>query len=265
MGRTSAYMLYRILAAHDGQLPTDVHVCTANTGKEREESLTFGAACARHWGVPIHVLEYRRESMAHAARTTEVQWSTASRHGEPFDNLLRLCGTVGVDQGAFLPGAGLRICSQEMKTRVLKRWAMLVAGFKHWDMVIGIRADEPIRVAKNRRPLKERYTKSMPLVDAGITEADIMAFWATQSFDLQLNQEQGNCDLCFDKRPDKLVRLMRAEPRRGLWWAAHELRTGKQWRPHAPSYSNLLTRAVHGKPAPELSAVPDGIDCACTD
>lgn len=35
-GRTSAYMLWRILEAHDGTLPDDVHVTFANTGKERE-------------------------------------------------------------------------------------------------------------------------------------------------------------------------------------------------------------------------------------
>lgn len=34
-GRTSAYMLRMILDAHGGTLPDDVHVCFANTGKER--------------------------------------------------------------------------------------------------------------------------------------------------------------------------------------------------------------------------------------
>ena len=38
-GRTSAYMLWRILQAHGGALPDDVYVTFANTGKEREETL----------------------------------------------------------------------------------------------------------------------------------------------------------------------------------------------------------------------------------
>jgi len=33
-GRTSAYMLWRILQAHGGILPDDVVVCFANTGRE---------------------------------------------------------------------------------------------------------------------------------------------------------------------------------------------------------------------------------------
>ena len=37
-GRTSAYMLYKILQAWSGKLPDDVVVCFANTGKEMEET-----------------------------------------------------------------------------------------------------------------------------------------------------------------------------------------------------------------------------------
>ena len=33
-GRTSAFMLFKVLEAHDGQLPDDVVVTFANTGKE---------------------------------------------------------------------------------------------------------------------------------------------------------------------------------------------------------------------------------------
>lgn len=33
-GRTSGYMLWRILQAHDGKLPDDVYVMFANTGLE---------------------------------------------------------------------------------------------------------------------------------------------------------------------------------------------------------------------------------------
>ena len=40
-GRTSGFMLWHILDAYDGKLPDDVHVCFANTGKEREETLRF--------------------------------------------------------------------------------------------------------------------------------------------------------------------------------------------------------------------------------
>ena len=40
-GRTSAYMLYQVLQAHDGKMPDDGIVCFANTGKEEENTLKF--------------------------------------------------------------------------------------------------------------------------------------------------------------------------------------------------------------------------------
>ena len=39
-GRTSGYMLFRILEAYGGSLPDDMHVVFANTGKERPEMAT---------------------------------------------------------------------------------------------------------------------------------------------------------------------------------------------------------------------------------
>ena len=35
-GRTSAFMLWKVLEAHGGVLPSDAIVCFANTGKEEE-------------------------------------------------------------------------------------------------------------------------------------------------------------------------------------------------------------------------------------
>ena len=45
-GRTSGYMLRRILDAHDGTLPADTHIVFTNTGVERRETLEFIAECA---------------------------------------------------------------------------------------------------------------------------------------------------------------------------------------------------------------------------
>lgn len=58
-GRTSAYMLWRVLQSNGG-LPSDAVVCFANTGKESPETLYFVQACAREWSVPITWVEYGR-------------------------------------------------------------------------------------------------------------------------------------------------------------------------------------------------------------
>ena len=56
-GRTSAYMLWKVLEAHGGVLPDHVVVTFANTGKELPETLDFVHACSVNWGVPIVWLE----------------------------------------------------------------------------------------------------------------------------------------------------------------------------------------------------------------
>jgi len=60
-GRTSAYMLWRVLQSNGGKLPAEAIVCFANTGKECEETLDFVNDCANNWDVPITWIEYKYE------------------------------------------------------------------------------------------------------------------------------------------------------------------------------------------------------------
>lgn len=89
-GRTSALILFLILCAHGGQLPKDVYVVFANTGKEREETLRFIHECETRWGVRIYWIEWcDREGKATPAehRFNEVGYNSASRNGEPMKAL----------------------------------------------------------------------------------------------------------------------------------------------------------------------------------
>lgn len=85
----------------------------------------------------------------------------------------------------------------------------------------------------------------MPLADAGITEADVLAFWKTQAFDLglavdpELGTFRGNCDGCILKSTDKLVRIEREEPGRLTWWEEAERDTGSVFRRDRPDYKRL--------------------------
>lgn len=135
-GRTSAYMLWRVLDANGG-LPTQVVVCFANTGKEVEATLRFVRDCAMHWQVPIHWLEYRAEAPGFVV----VDFDTASREGEPFEALIR--------KRQYLPNPVARGCTVSLKIRPMHRFVRAL-GWTEWDQFIGIRADEQRRVAKIR-------------------------------------------------------------------------------------------------------------------
>lgn len=216
-GRTSAYMLRHILDAHGGALPADIVVAFSNTGKEREETLRFVHDCSTYWKAKVRWLEWCDSD----AGFDEVGFNSASRNGEPFAGLIA--------KKSYLPNAVTRFCTQELKIRVMKKFARSL-GWDYWTNVIGLRYDEGMRVmraleANDSR--KERWTNYMPLSTAKVTKRDVMAFWQEQSFDLQLRPYEGNCDLCFLKSRKKLSILMRDNPAMAQWWIEQERSVGQ--------------------------------------
>lgn len=246
-GRTSAYMLRRIL---DEGLQPDVHVVFANTGRERVETLDFVQACADRWNVPVRWVEYASGGLA------EVDYVSAARYGGPFFDLVTKRG---------LPNPMARFCTQELKVRPMRDF-MKGQGYEHWTNAVGIRADEPRRVARMRQPNRERWDVVLPLADAGVSERDVLAFWASQPFDLQLKSYEGNCDLCFLKTPHKRRLIIRDEPALALWWMEQEERTNSTFRRDTPSYAGLMQQVVEQPRLFDSDEDGDGlIDCLCTD
>jgi hypothetical protein len=206
-------MLRHILGAYHGKLPDDVHVCFANTGKEREETLRFVHECETRWGVRVHWLEYRSHR-GHTVDFEEVGFDTASRRGEPFDLLIA--------RKQALPNWQARWCTSFLKVLVMFAY-MRAQGLTAYSEVVGLRADEPWRVAKMiGRNADENRTCLAPLSRAGVTRRDVMAFWSEQPFDLGLEPGEGNCDLCFMKGARLRASLMRARPALSPWWVEKE-------------------------------------------
>lgn len=264
-GRTSGLMLYRILEAHGGKLPDDVKVVFCNTGKEREETLEFVERCSQRWDVPIVWLEYHRTDDKHSFAI--VDFAMASRNGEPFEAVILAKQCV--------PNVMVRLCTAEMKLRTNTRFLRSL-GWTEWDNAIGIRHDEPRRVAKilGRKEIKAE-TPILPLNDAKVTLADVTEFWGGHSFDLNLRSDEGNCDLCFLKGPKKIRRLISERPSSADWWARMETLipsekygTAKFRNDRAP-YAVMKQRAVE-QPALfslEVNDEQDELDiaCHCTD
>lgn len=215
-GRTSAYMLWRVLQAHGGVLPDDVVVCFSNTGREMPATLDFVARCASEWSVHIHWLEYRWQPGGPLA--VEVSHNSASRNGEPFTQLLR--------SKSMLPNPVSRFCTIELKIRTQKRFLRTVYGWDHWTSAVGLRADEPKRVERaldRERTKKDRWHNVCPLAEAGVQEFHVFDFWKQQPFDLRLRGPwEGNCDGCFLKPRGAISRMCRDYPDRMHWWADEE-------------------------------------------
>lgn len=267
-GRTSGYMLWRVLQANGGKLPDGVEVCFANTGKEAEETLQFVHDVERHWGVPIRWVEYRGDEPGYAI----VDFTTASRNGEPFAALIA--------KRSYLPNPVTRFCTVELKIRAMHKHLKSL-GWKDgdgWDQMVGIRADEPRRVAKIRaRPSPEtsKETMVLPLAAAGVTKKDVGDFWKAQSFDLGLRNDngttpEGNCDLCFLKGANRVFTLIKAKPSRAIWWATQEAQglsskpEGGRFRSDRPSYQQMHDYAINQSDM-FADADDESIACFCGD
>lgn len=215
-GRTSAYMLWRILQAHDGMLPDDVIVTFANTGKEREETLRFVYECGVRWGVKIVWLEWKKEAPGFEV----VGFNSASRRGEPFEALIRWKKRLPNWQERWCTGF-LKVLTMHAYNKSLGR---TLGGFIE---VIGLRDDEGPRILTGRASaLRDGRSVAYPLADASITKPDVMAFWAQQDFDLGLRPHEGNCDLCFLKGKKLRKRIIRDAPTVADWWARLEAEFG---------------------------------------
>jgi len=248
-GRTSGYLLRHVLDAWQGVLPQGGHVLFANTGREHDATYDFVQRVEREW-CPVTWIEW--SPAGYEVRTSE----TASRKGEPFSYLIA--------KRKYLPNPIARFCTSDLKVIPMKKF-MEAQGYEDFTTIIGLRADEPRRVAKLRSdPTREI---AMPLADANVTSPDVISWWKSQPFDLELPNNDpafGNCDLCFLKGAARVERVIRAEPHRAEWWAAQEESRGARFRKDRPTYRQLLTQiTVQGELFQHMDDTT--IPCDCTE
>lgn len=255
-GRTSAFMLRKILDAHSG-LPSGSRVVFANTGKEHPATLDFVQEISRRWSVHIDWIERR---VGEDPGFAIVDANTASRDGEPFEKL--------IEKKKYLPNPVTRFCTEELKVKAISLFCKSV-GMSDATMVVGLRADEPRRVHRVQGDVRFGFTYECPMYRAGHGIKDVLEFWSAQDFDLKLpNNDRafGNCDLCFLKGRSHLERVIRHDPSLADWWIRMEDKIDAKFRKDMPSFKQMV---VQIRMQPELFGDrPDDdeiIPCTCTD
>ncbi len=269
-GRTSAYLLRRLLDWYGGRLPADCHVVFANTGKENEATLRFVRDCCVNWKVPIVWVEYLPDGDG----WRQVTFETASRKGEPFEALIQ--------KRNYLPNPVARFCTVELKILRIADY-MRSLGHEEFEVLIGLRADEPTRLAKLRADPSggtRGIERRAPLADMGISRWEVGSYWKTAPFDLALPNMggvtmEGNCDLCFLKHSAIVMSLIAKTPAKAVWWAKQEhsitnpkIQNGGTFRSDRPSYAQMLafTGAQADAFGHAAAEAEDGIEClGCTD
>lgn len=225
-GRTSAYMLKHIIDYNNG-LPDNSIAIFCNTGKEFPQTLEFVRDLEYHFNVPIVWLEFEYRDWVPGGSGTDkqkyfykvVNYDTASREGEPFDQLLEV--------KKMLPNISMRFCTQELKIIPVRNYLKYERDIGSFWSYLGIRADEPKRISE---ALWTECRAKYPLADVGITEEDILRYWHKMSFNLQLRPHESNCDICFLKGRKIKEQIIKDHPNVLSWWSNWERKIGATFR-----------------------------------
>lgn len=190
-GRTSAYMTKYMLDTYKGVY--NFIVIFANTGQEHPKTLEFVNNCDKYFGfntVWVEAIVHHGERKSNTAKI--VTYETASRNGEPFEESIKKHG---------IPNVAFPHCSRELKSNPIANYIKSL-GYKKKDfkLAIGIRADETRRVTKSR---KYDIQVIYPLVDLDVDKDFVLAWWKEQLFDLEIQEQEGNCTWCWKKSDKK--------------------------------------------------------------
>ena len=196
-GRTSAYMGKYLIDNFSDKY--EFLFVFANTGQEHDNTLEFVKQCDEAFGfntVWLEAVVYHNERKSNGYKI--VNFETASRNGEPFEEVIKKHG---------VPNMAFPICTRELKLAPIDNYLKDV-GFKKSVRAIGIRADEMRRVRKDATEAKIIY----PLVEANVDKEDVLSWWKTQAFDLKIQEHQGNCKWCWKKSLKKHFINLRDNP-----------------------------------------------------
>ena len=274
-GRTSAYMLHKVLEAHDGDLPDFAKVTFANTGKEMPQTLDFVNDVIKKWGVNIVWLErFARkaredEKNKYVYKTKIVDYKSASRNGEPFASLIKA--------RTYAPNPVARFCTSDLKIRAIQDYLINSCDFKTpFTSFVGIRADEQRRAVKMHGKIESGQEIYLPLYLDNVTAKDVGDFWRNNNFDLGLPNNNGvtdwgNCDLCFLKGTGKKQSIIRERPELADWWIEQEESLNKKvgdgafFRKDTPSYRVMQTIALEQSTIFDNIFTDESISCFCGD
>lgn len=231
-GRTSAFMTWWLLNCWDDRHLYEIIVVFANTGKEREETLEFVRDCDRYLGFNTVWIETVMQEYGKGASFKIVTFETASRDGEPFRAIIAKHG---------IPNVASKHCTREMKRTPIMAYVRSFGWMpKDYETAIGFRIDEPKRWTGKKIVSAKKKKHIYPLVYwHPMKKQDINAWWAKQSFNLNLKDHEGNCDLCWKKHEPKLIAILGMEPDRANWWEEME-REFENYTPDSRKHNELI-------------------------
>jgi hypothetical protein len=180
----------------------EIHIIVvfANTGREKPQTIEFVNKCDVAFGfhtvwVEAKVFHGIRKGTSH----TVVTYDNCSKNGEPFEEVIKKYG---------IPNNKNKHCTRELKFRPITSYARSI-GWKNnsYFSAVGYRADEPKRwrPEEKQKTRKEKRLVHHFAFSKPVNKQQVNTWWKLQSFDLGLEEWEGNCEACIEKNDKKLV------------------------------------------------------------
>ena len=217
-GRSSA-LTTRILVERYGR--ENCVILFANTGKENEATYKFVSDCAKNWNYEIIWIEATFEKYDGSKSQRDcIGFKVVNEHNFRRNNVVVQDNSTPfgdmIETFSMLPNRQARFCTQYLKIVPMEKY-LKSQNIENYQTAMGIRYDEPLRVMKHPEKL-------LPLNKFLMTKEDVLFWWSKQSFDLHLEEHNGNCDLCVLKSLRKVKTIMRQNPSVCDWYKEIELK-----------------------------------------
>lgn len=224
-------------------------VLFTDTGREHKKTYKFIDDFEKNEGIKVHRVTY-------------------THHKSP-----GMTGMTALNRRkVYLPNRVKRICTVELKILMAKRYLRSL-GVQRFDQFIGFRHDEQDRI----RDFKDEYVNVKThfiLDELKVNKAMVLQYWLTKAYNLEIPAILGNCDLCFLKGKDVIIRILQVHPELAEPWIADEeemsarKKNGKVSYFPDITYRQLLKIAQSQKSLFEeqnLDELKPAFSCSCTN
>jgi len=192
-GRTSAYLVYVIEGMRQRGEIDNVHYVFMDTGAEHPKTYEFIKNVVNHFKIDLVCIR-AKINPKHGVGTTYQIVDEIGCDMKPWKDFVNKYGT---------PYSHIAHCTARLKTDPYEKW--IKENFKEYTTWLGIRADEPQRLRK--RP-NVKYLADV----SDYEKEDILEFWRSMPFDLNLSEWLGNCVFCVKKGTNKIALAAMDEP-----------------------------------------------------
>ncbi len=235
----------------------------ANTGQERKETIEFLKNMVKHWGIKLYIVEgVYSNIMGVGINYKLVDFNSLSMNSEPFSGAI-LHKNKGKYDG--VPNQEAPYCSEAMKTIPCKKFCDDVFGVNNYIKSIGFRKEDmPKRITFAE--IKNDKKRIYPLItdfDLVIGNLELNKWWKKQPFKLKIHGDLGNCELCWKKSDDKLLKNIRHGTRSIQWWQKIEKKYGNTAFRGRKSINDLVEMSKLPY-TPEFNFKQEDSDCVCT-